>query len=75
MKQRVICFVVGILALAAASVASARVNVSIGIGIDPYGPPPVVYRPDPYYVAPPVVYIGDGHWGDWHHWKGHRRHR
>jgi hypothetical protein len=76
MNQRIVCFVLGILALGTASVASARVDFSVNIG-----PPPVVYAPDPYYVAPPVVYIGGGYWGDdhWggdheHHERGHHHH-
>ena len=55
MKQRMICLVLGALALGAASVANARVDFSVNLG-----PPPVVYQPDPYHVAPPVVYIGGG---------------
>lgn len=70
MKQRMVCLVVGALALGAASVASAQVGVSINLGV-----PPVVYQPDPYYVAPPAVYIGGGNWGGDHHWRGHHDHR
>jgi hypothetical protein len=69
MKQRMVCLVFGVLALGTASVASARVDFSVNLG-----PPPVVYQPDPYYVAPPVVYIGGGNWGGDHHWRGHHDH-
>lgn len=69
MKQRTVCLVFGVLALGTASVASARVDFSVNLG-----PPPVVYQPDPYYVAPPVVYIGGGDWGHDHHWHGHYYH-
>jgi hypothetical protein len=68
MKKHLLPLLFGALALAAASAASARVDFNIGI--DPFGygpPPPVVYQPapayDPYYVAPPAVYIGGGGWG------------
>ena len=66
MKQGILSFVVGALALTAVSAASARVNVDIGInpfGFGTYPPPPVVYEPDPYYAPPPVVYFGGGAWG------------
>lgn len=66
MKLRILSLVFGVLALMAASAASARVNVSIGInpfGYGEYPPPPVVYQPDPYYAPPPVVYFGGGSWG------------
>ena len=55
MKRRMVCLFFALLALAAASAASARVDLSVGVGVYPYGPPPVVYQPDPYYIAPPVV--------------------
>lgn len=65
MKKEIVALVFGALALTAASGASARVNVEIGI--NPFGfgvAPPVVYAPDPYYYdAPPVVYVGGGSWG------------
>ncbi len=69
MQQRIPQLVVGIVALTCASLASARVSVSIGL--NPYGygayAPPVVYQPTPYYYgAPPVVYYGGGNWGDGH---------
>jgi hypothetical protein len=64
MKQGIVALVFGAVALTAASAASARVNVSIGINPFGYGAyaPPVVYQPDPYYAAPPVVYFGGGSW-------------
>ncbi len=76
MKRRMVCFFLALVAIAAASAASARVDFSIGVGVYPYGPPPVVYQPDPYYIAPPVVYVGHGRWGegDWHHRRGHHEH-
>jgi hypothetical protein len=65
MKQRISLLAFGALALVATSAASARVNVSVGINPFGYGAyaPPVVYQPDPYYAAPPVVYLGGGSWG------------
>ncbi len=78
MKQRMLCLVFGVLTLTVASVASARVDVSIGVNpfYGAYGPP-VVYEPAPYYAAPPAVYIGGGYWGDDDrgHWRGHHRGR
>jgi len=68
MKLRILPLVLGALALTAASAASARVVVSIGV--NPYGygayAPPVVYQPNPYYSAPPIVYYGSGYWGNGH---------
>ena len=68
MNQKILLLVFGALALTAASAVGAKVAVSIGI--NPYGygtyAPPVVYQPDPYYAAPPVVYFGGGSWGDGH---------
>jgi hypothetical protein len=54
MKQGILSLVIGAVALTAASAASARVNVSIGINPFGYGvyAPPVVYQPAPYYAAP-----------------------
>lgn len=51
--------------LAIASSASARVHVEVSLNPFGYGSyaPPVVYQPDPYYGAPPVVYYGGGSWG------------
>lgn len=71
MRQGMLSLVLAALAATVAPAADARVNVSIGVGIDPYGygayAPPVVYSPDPYYyAAPPVVYIGGGSWGREH---------
>ena len=67
MKQGILSFVVGALALTAVSAASARVNVEVGInpfGFGAYPPPAVVYQPDPYYYEPPpAVYFGGGAWG------------
>ena len=81
MKHGILSIAIGTVALMAASAASARVSVSVGV--NPYGyghyyaPPPVYYRDDPYYyAAPPVIYFGTGHWGggrDRHAWdRGHR---
>ena len=56
MKPRISLLVFGALALTAASAASARVSVSVGInpvGYGAYYAPPVAYQPDPYYAAPP----------------------
>lgn len=63
MKQGILSLVFGALAITAASAASAR--VSVNIGINPFGAyaPPVVYEPAPYYAPPPVVYFGGGSWG------------
>jgi hypothetical protein len=70
MKRKILSLVFGALALTAASVASARVNVDIGInpfGYGAYPAPPVVYQPEPYYAPPPVVYFGGGgYWGGGH---------
>jgi hypothetical protein len=65
MKQGILSLVFGALAITAASTASARVNVNIGINPFGYGAyaPPVVYEPAPYYAPPPVVYFGGGSWG------------
>lgn len=68
--KNILLLATGILALAAASSADARVSVSVGV--NPYGygayAPPVVYQPDPYYSAAPVIYFGGGSWG-----RGHER--
>jgi hypothetical protein len=83
MKKDILSLVFGVLVLTAASVASARVNIDLGIGIPigGYAPPPaVVYQPAPYYAPPPpVVYYGGGYWGGdrGRHWghgprRGHR---
>src|ERR1017187_5579917 len=66
MKKEILSLVFGALALTAASAASARVSVSIGInpfGFGAYPPPPVIYQPDPYYAPPPAIYFGGGSWG------------
>jgi hypothetical protein len=54
------------LALSAAATAGADVQVTVGLNPFVFGgyPPPVVYRPAPYYSPPPVVYLGGGSWGD-----------
>ena len=76
MKYRTLAFALGAVELAATSAASARVSVSVGV--NPYGygayAPPVVYQPDPYYAAPPVVYFGGGSWGDHRRWGNGRGH-
>ena len=70
MKKGILVFVFSALAFTAATTASARVDVSIGIapfGFGYYAPPPVVYQPEPYYQPyyepAPTVYIGGGYWG------------
>lgn len=45
-----------------------RAELSISIGLTPYGyapyPGPVsVYPPGPVYYPPPVIYLGHGRWG------------
>jgi hypothetical protein len=65
MKLKFASLLIGVVSLAAVSSASAQ--VSVGIGIAPFGyyggyAPPVVYAPGPYY-APPIVYFGGGGWG------------
>ncbi len=69
MKKGILSAVFLAFALAAATAANAGVSVVI----NPFGfvavPPPVIYRPRPYYAAPPVVYEGRGSWG--HHRGGH----
>ena len=79
MKQYLIASIIGLAALSASPLASARVNLNIGIGLPGvYSAPPVVYQPQ-YYNAPPVVYGGGG-WGgrrddhrggDYRHDNGH----
>lgn len=68
--NRTLLLAFGALALAATS--STYAHVSVSVGINPYGygvyAPPVVYQPDPYYSAAPVVYFGGGSWG-----RGHER--
>ena len=46
----------------------AQAELSISIGLNPYGyvpyPGPVsVYPPGPVYYPPPVIYLGNGRWG------------
>jgi hypothetical protein len=52
MNRKIVGAALGLAVLAASSVASAHVNVAVGLGI-----PVAVYAPPPpVYVAPPVVY-------------------
>jgi hypothetical protein len=76
MKQGILSAVFIALALTAASAA----NAGISIVINPFGfvapVPPVIYQPDPFYAAPPVVYVGGGSWGGDHgrgRSRGHAR--
>jgi hypothetical protein len=75
MKRTILSIALGALALTAASVASARVHVSVAVSPFGYGGyyPPAAYNSDPYYdpyyAAPPIAYFGGGSWGhgrDWH---------
>ncbi|OJB06381.1 hypothetical protein [Burkholderia ubonensis] len=53
--------VLGAAALAASGVASAHVDVAVGIGV-----PGVYASPQPVYVAPPVAYAPVGYrYDDW----------
>jgi len=63
MKRRILALILGTIALTAASAASARVNVDIGINPFGYGSAP-----------PPMVYVGGGSWGGDRggHRDGHR---
>jgi hypothetical protein len=76
MKLRILPLVLAIPMLAIASSASARVHVAVSINPFGYGSyaPPVVYQPDPYYVAPPVVYYGGGSWGNGRGYYDRNRH-
>jgi hypothetical protein len=73
MKHGILSIVFVAVALAAASVATADVRISV----NPFGwiapAPPVVYQPYPFYAAPPVVYVGGGSWGR-HRGGGSRGH-
>ncbi|MFM0691889.1 hypothetical protein SCB29_07050 [Paraburkholderia sp. SIMBA_055] len=51
MNKKIVGAALGLAVLAASSVASAHVNLAVGVGI-PVG----VYAPQPVYVAPPVAY-------------------
>jgi len=69
MKKEFLVFVLSAITLAVPTIASARVNVTIGIA--PFGigyAPPVIYQPEPYYQPyyepAPAVYMGAGSWGD-----------
>jgi len=64
MKHYLNAILVGLAALSLSPLANARVALNIGIGVPGYyGPPPVVYQPQPVYGPPPVVY-SDDRWGD-----------
>jgi hypothetical protein len=80
MKRGIAFLVLGALALTAASVASARVHVSVNV--NPFGyeyAQPVIYQADPYYdpyyAAPPVAYFGRGSWGGGREWRSEDRSR
>ncbi|OCZ64598.1 virulence factor [Achromobacter xylosoxidans] len=67
----------GAAGLLISSVALARVDVGISIGVPGVVyPAPVYAAPAPVYVAPPVVYPapvyirGGGYWGPHGHWRG-----
>lgn len=82
MKKTILGIALGAAALLASTVASAHVDLAVGIGI-----PGVVYAPEPEYVAPPppvayappppaVIAYGDD--DDWrarrwreHEWREH----
>jgi hypothetical protein len=69
MKRYLTATLLGLAALSMSPLANARVDLNIGLGVPGYyGPPPVVYQPQPVYAAPPVVYGNPG-WGhrDWRH--------
>jgi hypothetical protein len=66
MKKGLITLALCTFALTAASVASAHVDVVVGInpfGFGTYVAPPVVYQPAPYYAPSPAIYLGGGAWG------------
>lgn len=65
MKLQVLSLAIAFPLLAITPAAIARVNVDVRLNPFGYGSyaPPVVYQPDPYYGAPPVVYYGGGSWG------------
>ncbi len=65
MKLAIVALAFGTLLVAGAPALAAHVDVSIGVPFFAVVPPPVIYQPapDPYYVAPPVVYVGGDHWG------------
>jgi hypothetical protein len=78
MKRYLIASLLAVAALGVSPLASARVNLNIGVGLPGvYAAPPVVYQ-QPYYSAPPVVYGGgwggrrdDRRGGDYRHDNGH----
>ena len=61
-KKLILGAVLGVAALAASGVASAHVDLSVGIGV-----PGVYTAPTPVYVAPPppVMYAPVGYRDDW----------
>ncbi|WP_261546912.1 hypothetical protein [Burkholderia multivorans] len=78
-KKLLLGAVIGVAALAASGVASAHVDLSVGIGV-----PGVYTAPAPVYVAPPVAYAPVGYrYDDWrarewrerewrrHEWREH----
>ena len=77
MNKFIVLGLAGIAAASASFAASARVDLSIGLGLPGYvaAPPPVVYAPQPVYSQPPVVYYGADRWHrppPPHHWDhGH----
>ncbi|MGA2550886.1 MAG: hypothetical protein ABSF50_12105 [Burkholderiaceae bacterium] len=72
MKLAIVSLTFGTLLLGATPTLAAHVSVSIGVPFLAVAPPPVVYQPEPapYYVAPPVVYVGGDQWGGDHN-RGH----
>ena len=84
MNLRILPLALAFPLLVIASSASARVHVDVAVNPFGYGSyaPPVVYQPDSYYGAPPVVYYGGGSWGhgrgrydrDHRNYRGHDDH-
>ena len=78
MKRYLIASLLAVAALGVSPLASARVDLNIGLGLPGvYAAPPVVYQ-QPYYSAPPVVYGGGwgggSHRGGDYHRGGNYRH-